>query len=202
MNRLLFFLPLFILGFTTALHAAPKRLLALGDSVTEGYGVARESAWPALVEKKIKAAGQDWVVINAGISGSTSASGPSRVKWQLKTKTDLMILALGANDGLRGLSTEETEKNLAQTVEFAQKSGTRVVLAGMLVPPNYGKDYTSKFEKIFQRVAKKYKIRLMPFLLEQVGGEMKFNQTDGIHPNEKGHEIIADNVYKFIQQDL
>lgn len=203
MKRLLFFLFLSsLLASAVTAYAAPKRLLALGDSLTEGYGVARDSAYPALLEKKIKAAGKDWVVVNAGISGSTSASGPSRVKWQLKTKTDLLILALGANDGLRGLSIESTEKNLAETIELAQKAGAKVILAGMLVPPNYGKDYTSKFEKIYKKLAAKYKIKLLPFLLDQVGGETKFNQTDGIHPNEKGHQIIADNVFKFIQADL
>lgn len=178
---------------------AQKRLVALGDSLTEGLGVAKEHAYPALLEKHLTADQKNWVVVNAGVSGSTSASGPSRIKWLMKTKMDLLLLALGANDGLRGLSIEATAKNLAETIELAQKNGITVVLAGMLMPPNYGKDYTQKFENLFKSLAKKYKIQLIPFLLDKVGGESKFNQTDGMHPNEKGHQIIADNVYAQIK---
>jgi acyl-CoA thioesterase-1 len=176
--------------------------VALGDSLTEGLGVAKEQAYPALLEKKIHDAHKDWVVVNAGVSGSTSASGPGRLKWLLKTKIDLLILALGANDGLRGLSIENTKSNLAETIELAQKNGVTVVLAGMLMPPNYGKEYTQKFEQVFKILSVKYKIHLIPFLLDKVGGEAQFNQTDGMHPNAKGHEIVADNVYSQIKNLL
>jgi acyl-CoA thioesterase-1 len=191
-----------ITAFLVEAEAATKRLVALGDSLTEGYGVAKEEAYPSLLEKKIIKSGKDWVVVNAGVSGSTSASGPSRLKWLMKGKIDLLILALGANDGLRGIQIESTEKSLSETIELAQKNGIKVVLAGMLIPPNYGKDYTEKFQKIFVKIAEKYKIKRIPFLLDKVGGEIQFNQTDGIHPNRKGHEIIAENVYTQIKELL
>jgi acyl-CoA thioesterase-1 len=182
--------------------ANPKRLLMLGDSLTEGYGVAREEAYPAVLEKLIHDAGKNWVVVNAGISGSTTASGVSRLKWQLKTKPDLMILALGANDGLRGLKIEETKKNLAQTIELAQKEKVPVVLAGMLLPPNYGEKYRSDFAKMYVDLAAKYHLRKIPFLLEGVAGKRELNQADGIHPNPEGHKIVAKNVYQAIKDLL
>lgn len=176
-----------------------KTLVVIGDSLTEGYGVARENSFVALLEKKISAAGKNWKIINAGVSGATSASGPSRIKWQLKAKPDLVILALGANDALRGLKAEQTEKNLADTIELAQKEKVSLVLAGMMAPPNYGKEYGAQFAGVFDRLEKKYKIPRIPFLLKDVAGEAKLNQADGIHPNEKGHEIMAKNIYEAIE---
>jgi acyl-CoA thioesterase-1 len=187
---------------SNATKESAKRLLMLGDSLTEGYGVAKQSAYPSLLEKKIQEAGKNWVVINASISGATSASGPARLKWQLKTKPDLMILALGANDGLRGVDVKATEKNLADTIELAQKEKVPVILAGMMMPPNYGKEYGKQFQDIYIHLAKKYKLRKIPFLLEGVAGDSKLNQADGIHPNEKGHRIIADKVYEAIKDLL
>lgn len=180
----------------------PKKLLALGDSLTEGYGVARDKAYPALVESKLKQAGQNWQVINAGISGSTSSSAANRLKWQLRQKPDAMILALGANDGLRGLKISETEKNLSTAIEMAQKEGVRVFLFGMKLPTNYGDDYRKDFEAMFQRVAKKYNVPHLPFFLDRVAGDPKLNLPDGIHPNEKGYEIVAENVFKFLKDKL
>ena len=171
----------------------------LGDSLTEGLGVPRDAAYPALVEKKIKADGMNWQVINAGISGSTSASGPSRIKWQLKAKPDLVLLALGANDGLRGFKVKDMEKNLSDTIEIVQKEKVPLILAGMMMPPNYGAEYRKDFEQAFKRVAAKYKVPLLPFILEGVAGNPNLNQADGVHPNEKGQEIVADNVYKFLK---
>ena len=182
------------LTFCTTLCFA-KKLLVIGDSLTEGYGVARENAYPAQLEKKIKAEKKDWTVINAGVSGSTSASAVSRLKWQLKSKPDLIILALGSNDGLRGLTTDELEKNLSVAVELAQKEKIPVVLAGMQMPPNYSKDYTDKFKNVFPRIAKKYGLKLIAFLLQDVAGKPELNQPDGIHPNEKGHILIANHLY-------
>jgi acyl-CoA thioesterase-1 len=182
--------------------AAPKKLLALGDSLTEGYGVARDKAYPALVEQKLKQAGLNWQVINAGISGSTSSSAPNRLKWQLRQKPDAMILALGANDGLRGLKISETEKNLSIAIEMAQKNGVRVFLFGMKLPTNYGDEYRKDFEAMFQRVSKKYSVPLLPFFLDRVAGDPKLNLPDGIHPNEKGYEIVAENVFKFLKDKL
>ncbi len=190
-----------LLSPTTSWAVSPK-LVVLGDSLTEGYGVARSSAFPAILEKNIKSAGKDWTVINAGISGATTASGPSRMRWQLKSKPKMIILALGANDGLRGLNLASTEKNLSDTIEIAQKEKIEIVLAGMMLPPNYGAQYTKDFQAIYNKLAVKYKIRKIPFLLEGVAGNPKLNLADGIHPNEKGHEIIADHVYKAIQDLL
>jgi acyl-CoA thioesterase-1 len=167
--------------------------------LTEGLGVARSSAFPALLEKKIQADGKPWVVVNAGISGATTASGPSRMRWQLKSKPQMIILALGANDGLRGLNLANTEKNLSETIEIAQKDHIKIVLAGMKLPPNYGSKYTEAFQAVYQRLAKKYHLQKIPFLLEGVAGNPKLNLADGIHPNEKGHEIIADHVYAAIK---
>lgn len=187
---------------SSAQEGAPKKLLVLGDSLTEGYGIAKAAAYPDLLEKKIKASGKNWIVINAGISGSTTASGPGRLKWQLKSKPDLMILALGANDGLRGLDPKATEKNLAATIELAKKEKIPIILAGMLLPPNYGADYRKKFEEIYINLAKKYQVKKIPFLLEGVAGKPELNLADGIHPNEKGHQIMADMIYTHIKDLL
>jgi acyl-CoA thioesterase-1 len=191
---LIFLFPAFIFA-----NENQNKLVVLGDSLTEGLGVARSAAFPALLEKKIQADGKSWVVVNAGICGATTASGPSRMRWQLKSKPQLIILALGANDGLRGLNLESTEKNLAETIEIAQRDQVRIVLAGMKLPPNYGAKYSQDFQAIYQRLAKKYHLQKIPFLLEGVAGDPKLNQADGIHPNEKGHEIIADHVYAAIK---
>jgi len=182
--------------------ASAKTLLILGDSLTEGLGVAKEKAYPALVEKKLKAAGKDITVINGGNSGSTTASGPSRLRWHLKAKPDALLLALGANDGLRGLDLTESEKNLSQTIALAQEKKLKVILAGMKVPPNYGKEYSDRFEKMFETLAKQHKVPLIPFLLKDVGGVRSLNQADGIHPNEKGHEIIAETVFEEVKKRL
>lgn len=201
--KLFLFCAYFILfTFTYSVALAEKRLVILGDSLTEGYGVAKEQAYPSLLEKKIRESGKDWKVINAGISGSTSAGSDKRLQWLIKNKIDLLIIALGANDGLRGLKIEATQKNLSTTIELAKKNKIPLVLAGMLMPPNYGKDYTKKFENLFQDLKKKYNIVLIPFLLDKVGGEIQLNQADGIHPNEKGHQIIAETVYQSIKDLL
>lgn len=189
-------------AFAEAPADKPKTLVVIGDSLTEGYGVARESSFVALLEKKIAADGKKWKIVNAGVSGATSASGPSRIKWQLKAKPELVILALGANDALRGLKPEQTEKNLADSIELAQKEKVKLILAGMLAPPNYGKEYGDKFIGVFDRLEKKYKVPRIPFLLKDVAGESKLNQADGIHPNEKGHEIMAKNIYDSIKDFL
>jgi len=192
--RLFLFLALI---FSSVLSFAQnKKLVVLGDSLTEGYGVAKEQAFPAILEKKITASGKKWTVVNAGVSGSTTASALGRLKWLLKSKPDLILIALGANDGLRGLKVEESEKNLAEAIEFLQKQKIPVVLAGLFMPPNYGKEYTEKFKKMYVHLAKKYKVPLIPFVLEKVAGNPKLNLADGIHPNEEGHKIIAETVYQ------
>ena len=194
---------LFSVFFASTVFAqTPRKLLVLGDSLTEGYGVARDASFPALLEKKIVAGGKSWTVINAGISGSTTASATSRLKWQFKQKPDLIILALGANDGLRGLPIADTKKNLSQAIELAQKEKVKIMIAGMLLPPNYGEQYRKDFQKMYEELATFYKLPKIGFLLEGVAGNSSLNQSDGIHPNEKGHEVIATTVYQSIKDQL
>lgn len=182
---------------------AGKKLIVLGDSLTEGFGVAKEAAFPALLQKKLHDAKKnDWVVVNAGVSGSTTASAISRMKWLFKTKPDVVLLALGANDGLRGLKVEDSQKNLAEAIEYAQKQKVRVILGGLYMPPNYGAGYTDKFKNMYSSLAKKYQLTFVPFILEKVAGNPKYNLADGIHPNEEGHKIIADNVYEVLKGAL
>ena len=200
MRPFLFFTLLF---FSSLTFAAQKKLVVLGDSLSEGYGVAKEAAYPALVEKKLHDAGKtEWSIVNASVSGSTTASAIGRMKWIFKSKPDVVLLALGANDGLRGLKVEESEKNLDEAVKYAQSQKVRVILAGLYMPPNYGKEYATQFKKMYEDVAKKYKLVFIPFLLENVGGNPKYNQADGIHPNEEGHKIIADNIFKVLKGAL
>lgn len=187
---------IFILLFSAFAHAKDLKIVFLGDSLTDGYGVKRELTYPALVVDKLKADGYKKIkLVNASISGSTSASAVERVKWQLKDKPDILFLALGANDGLRGLNLNIMEKNLSDAIETAKKENVEVVLAGMKMPANMGKHYVTKFEERFSQIAKKYKIPFIPFLLEGVAAEKEMNQEDGIHPNEKGHKKMAENVY-------
>lgn len=179
-----------------------KKILVLGDSLSEGYGVARESSYPEILSSKIKETHKNWQVVNASISGSTSASGPGRLKWQLKNKPDLLLLILGANDGLRGLKVEETEKNLNQTIAVAKENGIKIILFGMKMPPNYGEKYQKDFESIFTKLAKQHNLPFVPFLLDGVAGDPKMNLADGIHPNEAGHKKIAENVFNGIKGNL
>ena len=189
---------LFLIGaFTQA--AEISQIIVLGDSLTEGFGVSKSDAYPNLLQGRIARAGHaNLAVINAGIGGSTSASAVPRVKWQLQNKPAVLILALGANDGLRGLKPEETFKNLGEAILLAQENKIKVLLVGMIAPPNYGKDYTRKFQAVFPDLAKKYHVPLVPFLLENVAGNPQLNQPDGLHPNEKGHQIMAKTVLQHL----
>lgn len=189
-----------VLFFFTLSANAQKKIVILGDSLTEGYGVAQTAAFPALLQKKIDADQLNWKVISSGSSGSTSASGLQRMKWIAKDKPDVVLVLLGSNDGLRGLKVEETEKNLNETIEWAKKNNIKVALGQLHVPPNYGKDYEKKFSTVYTKVATKNKIQLAPFLLEKVAGQKDLNLADGIHPNEKGHQIVAENLYPFIKK--
>jgi acyl-CoA thioesterase-1 len=178
---------------------AKAKLLILGDSLTEGYGVDKESAYPFLLEKKLREAGhKDLTVVNGGVSGSTTAGGLSRLDWLLKGQPTHVIIALGANDGLRGLKLEDSEKNLAKIIEKCLALKIKVMLAGMKIPPNYGKEYTDKFDAIYGRLGQKYKVKVIPFLLEGVAGDPKLNIADGIHPNVAGHKVIADKIFKTV----
>jgi acyl-CoA thioesterase I len=192
---------LLIIAFALVFQSnASKTILFFGDSLTAGYGLSPEEAFPALVEKKLVKNGKPSKVVNAGLSGETSAGGLSRIDWILRQPVDIFVLELGANDGLRGLPPDQTQKNLQAIIDKvkAKYPKVKIVLAGMMVPPNMGQDYTTKFRKIFPEIAKKNNATLIPFLLEDVAGDEKLNQADGIHPNVEGHRIVADNVYKVI----
>ncbi len=194
----------FILGLIllVSFSAQAQTILFLGDSLTEGYQLAKEEAYPALIENELKKKHKTVKVINGGVSGATSASGMKRLDWYLKAKPDIMVLALGANDGLRGLKLTDTEKNLSLVIEKAQAKGISVILAGMQMPTNMGIKYRDEFQKMFPKVAKKYSIKLIPFLLEGVGAVPELNLPDGIHPNAKGHKIMAQTVLKVLETEL
>jgi acyl-CoA thioesterase-1 len=159
-------------------------------------------AFPRVVEKKLIEKKKNVKVINGGVSGATSASGIQRLKWHLKKPVDVLLLELGANDGLRGLSVPDTKKNLKEIIKFAKEKKVKVMLLGILMPPNYGADYTGQFEKMYKDVAKEEKVPFLPFLLDGVAGNAKLNLPDGIHPNQKGHEVIAEKVVNFLEKNI
>lgn len=192
---------LFFAGTGWGQEARAGRIVALGDSLTAGYGLNVDQAYPALLQQKIEQAGLNYQVINAGVSGDTSAGGLRRVDWLLGAPVDVLILALGANDGLRGVPVESTEKNLLQIIGKvrARNPQVRVLVVGMQLPPNFGADYVAKFSAVFPGVAKQEKATLIPFLLEGVGGVATLNQADRIHPNEAGQKILAATVWKYLE---
>jgi acyl-CoA thioesterase-1 len=185
----------------TSAKPKSRKVLCLGDSLTEGYGVAREAAWPELLQADLKGRGMgDITIVNAGISGSTSASGLSRLKWFLKSPDlpEILILELGANDGLRGIDPKVTAKNLRDVIQLAKSRGIQVLLAGMQMPTNYGPDYTKAFAALYPEIAKDEGVAFIPFFLEGVAGDRSLNQADGIHPNEAGYKTIAKTVAKYL----
>jgi acyl-CoA thioesterase-1 len=169
-------------------------IVALGDSLTEGYGLPKEDAYPALLQQRLQRFYPKVRIINAGVSGSTSASAESRLQWQLKNKPHLLFLALGANDGLRGLNTDAMKKNLQKAIDLAHANKVHVVLAGMRIPMNYGNDYRQKYEAVFSDLAKNNKIDFVPFLLDGVAMNKDLNLPDGIHPNSSGYKLMADKL--------
>jgi acyl-CoA thioesterase-1 len=179
----------------------PNTILFFGDSLTAGYGLSTEEAFPAMLQKELKKKKKECVVINGGLSGETSAGGLSRIDWMLRQPIDVFVLELGANDGLRGLPIEQTEKNLQSIIDKVKKKNpnVRLVIAGMMVPPNMGEDYSNKFKKVFPALAKRNNATLIPFLLEGVAGNEKLNQPDGIHPTAEGHTIVAKHILPFIE---
>jgi acyl-CoA thioesterase-1 len=183
---------------------ASRVILVLGDSITAGYGLEPEESYPALLQKKIDAQGWKYRVINAGQSGDTSAGGLGRLDWLLKNPIDILVLELGGNDGLRGLPVETTRRNLQAIIDRTKQKypKTKVILAGMKVPPNMGRDYGEKFEATFRELAKRNQSVLIPFVLEGVGGVRELNLPDGIHPTAKGQEIVAKNVWKALEPVL
>jgi acyl-CoA thioesterase-1 len=184
--------------------AAPARRAAgavvfLGDSLTAGYGLSEEQAYPALLEARMREAGIDLPVVNAGVSGDTTAGGAARLDWTLRQEVAVLVVALGANDGLRGVPLEETRRNLSRIVERAQAAGARVVLAGMKLPTNYGPQYRAGFEQIYVDLARQHGVPPVPFLLEGVGGVPRLNQADGVHPTAEGQRVIADVVWPVLE---
>ena len=181
--------------------AEPRTIVFFGDSITAGYGLDPEEAFPALIQQRINAAGLAWRVTNAGLSGETSAGGRRRLDWILKQPVDIFVLELGGNDGLRGLPLSETRLNLQAIIDgvHARYPKATVVMAGMRIPPNLGPDYTNQFSALFAELARANHAQLIPFLLESVGGLPALNQADGIHPNAAGHKLVADTVWKVLQ---
>lgn len=182
----------------------PIKILVLGDSLTEGYGVAKKDAYPAQLETLLSEKLKDKTtkVINAGSSGSTSASAKGRIQWHLRAKPKLVIFSLGANDGLRGLKIDSTRKNLETAIKIAQKSQVKIILSGMMLPHNYGKKYRTEFENLFKELSKKHNVALVPFLLKDVGAQKEMNLPDGIHPNEKGHKKIAETLLPYVLKEI
>jgi len=188
----------------TATVTKKKTIVFYGNSLTAGYGVSPSEAFPAIIQKKIDSLGFPYNVINAGVSGETSSGGKTRIDWILREPIDIFILELGANDGLRGTPLSETKKNLQDIIDKvkAKYPDTKLVFAGMEIPPNMGQAYTTEFRNIYIDLAAKNKMTLIPFLLEGVGGEPELNQADGIHPTAEGHLIVAENVWKQLEKLL
>jgi acyl-CoA thioesterase-1 len=177
-------------------------VIFLGDSLTAGLGLADDLSFPALIQQRIDDAALGFSVVNAGVSGDTSAGGLRRLEWALQGQPRVLVVALGGNDGLRGLAPEELQKNLAAIIERGQQAGLKVILAGMEAPPNNGPDYTARFHRVYPDLARTYKVPLIPFLLDGVAGEPALNQADGIHPNPEGARRVADTVWKVLEPAL
>ncbi len=179
----------------TAAESVPV-IVCLGDSLTAGYGLREEQSFPALLQARLKAMGLPHRVVNAGVSGDTSAGGLARMDWLLKQRIDILFVALGGNDGLRGTDPEGMAHNLSAIIEKGRAAGAKVVLAGMRMPTNYGPDYTREFQAVYPALAKQYHVPLLPFLLEGVAANARLNQADGIHPTAEGAKIVEANVWK------
>jgi len=179
------------------------RIIVLGDSLTAGLGLDATDSFPSVLQTRLKEQGLDYRVVNAGVSGDTSAGGLRRLEWALgEGDPRILVVALGGNDGLRGLPPPQLEQNLAAIIERAKQRGLSVILAGMEAPPNYGPEYTAAFRKTYQDLARKYEVPLIPFLLQGVAGDPALNQRDGIHPNQRGARIVADTVWQALEPAL
>jgi acyl-CoA thioesterase-1 len=191
-------------GTAPAAAAKPAQKLPvvvfLGDSLTAGLGLNEDQAYPALLGKKLQEEGLPVRVINAGVSGDTTAGGLSRLSWLLNQHPDVVVVALGGNDGLRGLPVEEADHNLREIVRRCQAAGARVLLLGLQMPPNYGPEYTAQFAGMYPKIAKDTNAALLPFMLAGVGGIQSLNQADGIHPTVAGQEIVAKNVLPYLEK--
>lgn len=181
-----------------------KTILFFGNSITAGYGLEPEQAFPAIIQYILDSLNHSYKVVNAGLSGETSAAGAKRIDWILKQKVDIFVLELGGNDGLRGLETKETSKNLQIIMDkvLEKYPSTKILFTGIEVPPNMGEDYASEFRAVFRDLADKNEVIFFPFILKDVGGDPELNQPDGIHPTAEGHQIIALNVWKYLKEML
>ncbi len=193
----------FLLGMTLAVQGAPtKTILFFGDSLTAGYGLEDPAdAFPGVIQKKIQGEKLPYRVVNAGVSGDTSAGGMRRLDWVLRQPVDVFVLELGANDGLRGVPPAKTQENLQVIIDRvrAKFPGVKVVLAGMMMPTSHGPEYTKAFASLFPALAEKNKVTLIPFVLDQVGGKTELNQPDGVHPTAEGHRIMAETTWKYLR---
>jgi len=191
-------------GNTAKANDTKKRIVILGDSITAGYGLNLNQAYPALIQQKIAKAKLPFIIVNAGVSGDTSAGGLRRVTWALSKGADILVIALGGNDGLRGIPPDETKKNLIGIVKKARAKNPMIktFIAGMQMPNNMGSEFTERFKNLFPQVAKATQSRLIPFLIEGVGGDENLNQPDGIHPTAEGQKIVAENVWKILLPEL
>ncbi|WP_317164473.1 arylesterase [Pontibacter fetidus] len=178
-----------------------KVILFFGNSLTAGYGLEPTQAFPALIQERLDSLGYNYKVVNAGVSGETSAGGKSRVDWLLKKPVDVFVLELGANDGLRGIDPESTYKNLKTIMDKVRSKNpdVQILLAGMQMPPSMGQKYATQFSEVFTKLAKEENVVLIPFLLEGVAGDPELNQKDGIHPTVEGQKILADNVWQVME---
>lgn len=185
---------------SSASETGRPKIVVLGDSLSAGYGLLESQAFPAVLQKKLDADGYKWEVVNAGISGDTTAAGLQRLDWALNQgDVRILVLGLGANDGLRGLPVSEMKKNLAAIIERSREKGVTVLLAGMEAPPNFGPEYVVSFRQAYRDLAREHKVTLLPFLLDKVAGIAALNQGDGIHPNIEGTAIVADNVWTVLR---
>ena len=187
---------------TEETKTATKNILFFGDSITACYGLDdSDNAYPAVVQKKIDSLGLDYTVINSGVSGETSAGGKSRIDWVIKQDAAIFVLELGANDGLRGVALSETRSNLQAIIDVVREKSpeTKIILAGMQLPPNMGQEYTSGFKQLYSDLAEENNIAFIPFILKDVGGVAALNQADGIHPTVEGHKIVANTVWETLK---
>lgn len=182
--------------------AGLPRVVFLGDSLTAGYGLAREQSVPSLIQARLNAAGYQYEVINAGVSGDTSAGGLSRLDWSLDGDVEVLVIELGANDGLRGLPVAELKRNLTQIITRAKRRDITVILTGMEAPPNYGAAYTNEFRQVFRELAREHQIAFVPFYLEGVAGNPNLNISDGIHPNAAGARIVEQTIWRALEPVL
>lgn len=186
---------------STALFAQEKQILIFGDSITAGYGIEEEDAFPAILQQKLDSLGLNHTVVNAGLSGETSAGGLRRIDWVLQQPVDVFVLELGGNDGLRGIDPENTKQNLQGIINKVEEKypEVEIILTGMEAPPNMGEHYTTRFREVFTELSEENDVIFMPFILEDVGGDPELNQADGIHPTEEGHKIVAENLWEYLE---